>query len=279
MKRIFLLLLLLSFSACSPKKGESYADNMHREHEHDVPTATPITQHSNANVLTSNVMYGRVNEQILHGYLAVPKNSANQWLPAVVVIHEWWGLNDNIKAMAEKLAEQGYRALAVDLYDGKVAAQPNEAMELFKAATGDVPKSQENMKAAFNYLKTQTKTTKVGSIGWCMGGMMSLQLALALPSDVNATVIYYGNVQADRAQLAQLKMPILGFFGGQDTGIPVDGVRAFETTLKELKKNATITIYPDANHAFANPSGRNYRALEANDAWTKTMTFFNQYLK
>ena len=121
--------------------------------------------------------------------------------------------------------------------------------------------------------------TKIGSIGWCLGGGMSLRTALLHPQDLDAAVIYYGRVQTDREVLAPLEVPILGLFGAEDQGIPVATVRAFEATLKELGKDARIHIYEGANHAFANPTGNRYHAEAAGDAWARTLAFFAEHLR
>jgi carboxymethylenebutenolidase len=198
-------------------------------------------------------------------------------LPGIIVIHEWWGLNDNIRSMAEQLAGEGYRALAVDLYEGASASTPDEAQSLMRASMEKSGELAENLKQAYAYLSDGGQ--KVGTIGWCFGGGWSLQTALALPEDVDATVIYYGRIVTDKAELEKLSMPILGIFGAADEGIPVESVKGFEVALKELGKNASVHIYEGADHAFANPSGQNYQAEPAKDAWQKTLAFFSEHLK
>jgi carboxymethylenebutenolidase len=122
------------------------------------------------------------------------------------------------------------------------------------------------------------KAPAVGSIGWCFGGGWSLTTALLLPGQLDAAVIYYGHLVTDPQRLATLDIPILGLFGEQDQGIPLDGVRAFEGALKELGKDAKILVYPGADHAFANPSGRNYQPETAEKAWLETTAFLERTL-
>ena len=198
-------------------------------------------------------------------------------LPGIIVIHEWWGLNDNIRSMADQLAGEGYQALAVDLYGGQTGSTPDEAMALMSASMERAAALTENVKQAFAFLEGDGQ--KVGTIGWCFGGGWSLGAALALPDQVDATVIYYGRLVTDAEALEPLQMPIIGFFGAEDQGIPVDSVRAFEQALEALEKDATIHVYDGADHAFANPSGRNYQAEPADDAWEKTLAFFETHLK
>jgi carboxymethylenebutenolidase len=193
--------------------------------------------------------------------------------PAVVVIHEWWGLNDWVKEQASKLADQGYVALAVDLYRGKVADTPDMAHELMRGLAED--RAGRDLRAAVAFLGAQSnvKKDRIGSIGWCMGGGYSLQTALLEPG-LAATVINYGHLAEEPENLKKINAPILGIFGGKDRGIPVDDVKKFEAALKQLGKKVEIVIYPDAGHAFENPNNKaGYRADDAADAWRRTIKF------
>jgi carboxymethylenebutenolidase len=278
MKRNALILCSLSWSLLTCSGGsDDPATEMAHQHEGDEPVATEAAMaEPAAEVETQTVVYATVNGQQAQGYLARPMGVEGP-LPGIIVIHEWWGLNDNIRSMTEQLAAEGYRALAVDLYEGASASTPDEAQNLMRAALDKAPELTENLKQAYAYLADGGQ--KVGTIGWCFGGGWSLATALALPEDIDATVIYYGRLVTDAAELRKLGMPILGFFGSEDEGIPVESVKAFESALKEAGKNASIHIYEGANHAFANPSGQNYQPEPANDAWQKTLAFFGANLK
>ena len=199
--------------------------------------------------------------------------------PAIVVIHEWWGLNDWVKEQASKLADQGYAALAIDLYRGKVADNPGMAHELMRGVPED--RALRDLHAAVEYLKSQpdVKKDRIGSIGWCMGGGYSLDVALQEPT-LTATVINYGHLATDAAALGKISAAILGNFGGQDQGIPPADVKKFEESLKQAGKKVDIKIYPDAGHAFENPNNKGgYRADDAADAWKRTVTFLASTLK
>jgi carboxymethylenebutenolidase len=274
--------LALCAAACGQKSSDSdaeYAAKMAQEHARDQPVPSPATHGDVAAPIKSqSVQYATVNGKPVMGYLAYPA-AAEGGLPAVLVFHEWWGLNDNIKKMADQLAGEGYVALAADLYGGRVASQPEAARSLMEQALKDRDAMGQNLRQAHAYLKEQIKATRVGTIGWCFGGGISLQASLIVPDQVDATVIYYGHVSSDPADLKPLKAPILGLFGGADDGIPVESVRAFEATLKSLGKQATIVIYDGAGHAFANPSGTSYKADAAADAWQKSLAFLAEHLK
>ena len=199
--------------------------------------------------------------------------------PGIIVIHEWWGLNDWVKEQASKLADQGYAALAVDLYRGKVAATPEEAHEIMRGVPAD--RAARDLHAALEFLQAQpnVKKDRIASIGWCMGGGYSLDVALTEPT-LTAAVINYGHLATDPAAIGKIGAAILGNFGGQDKGIPPDDVKKFEEQLKKDGKRADIKIYPDAGHAFENPNNKSgYRAEDATDAWQRTVTFLDANLK
>ncbi len=212
--------------------------------------------------------YGSVN-----GWYAKPQASGTY--PGIVVIHEWWGLNDNIKKSAEELAKDGYNVLAVDLYNGVVATTSAQARLL----TTNLNKADalDNLKSAVKYLRDQG-SGKIASLGWCFGGGQSLSLSLS-DEDLDATVIYYGQLVTDKTQLINIDEPVLGIFGEIDTSISTTTVSQFETALGELGKQKEIYIYPGVGHAFANPTGMNYAPEATQDAWEKTLTFLNKYLK
>ncbi len=216
-----------------------------------------------------------IEYQGFHGYLAQPEGPPRA---ALIVIHEWWGLNEHIRELSHRLAGEGYAALAVDLHDGKVATEPQQARELVSATLGDPQRVDAHLRAAFDFLGEQLGVERIGSIGWCFGGALSLRTALLLPAELDAAVIYYGRLVTDAAELAPLKMPILGIFGGQDSGIPLETVLQFESTLQALGKTAEIVVYEDAEHAFANPYGARYQPEAAADAWRRTLAFLEQHL-
>lgn len=199
--------------------------------------------------------------------------------PALVVIHEWWGLNDWVKEQASKLADQGYVALAIDLYRGKVATTPDEAHQIMRGVPED--RASRDLPAASAYLRSlQTvDPARVGSIGWCMGGGYALNLAIHDPK-LKVAVINYGHLASDDATLKKINAAILGIFGGQDKGIPPADINKFEAQLKALGKTAEVHIFPDAGHAFENPNNKpGYRADDAAEAWKLTTAFLAKYLK
>jgi carboxymethylenebutenolidase len=205
--------------------------------------------------------------------------AGNGPFPGIVVIHEWWGLNDWVKEQASKLADQGYAALAVDLYRGKAADNPGTAHELARGLPED--RAARDLHAAVEFLKAQpnVKKDRIASIGWCMGGGYSLNVALTEPA-LTAAEINYGHLATDPAAIQKIHAAILGNFGGKDQGIPPEDVRKFAAALQQAGKKADIKVYPDAGHAFQNPNNKAaYRADDAADAWQRTVNFLNQTLK
>ncbi len=224
--------------------------------------------------LSSQVVSQNINEWELMWYLSEPV-----WVegaPWVVMIHEWWGLNDNIKYMADVLASEWYRVFAIDLYDGNVAETSEDAGRLAGTVRWDTETAVRKMELARDFLQRDGKSEKIASYGWCFWGQQSFNLALSTPLD--ATIVYYGNVPTEDAMIENIAWPILGIFGTQDTGIPVDWVESFAERARNLWKEVELHYY-EAGHAFANPSGRNYELEATLDSWGKTLQFLDTHLR
>ncbi|HYL63818.1 MAG TPA: dienelactone hydrolase family protein [Candidatus Methylomirabilis sp.] len=229
-----------------------------------------------AQVKTETVTYKSGNETV-SGFLALPNGGGRH--PGLVVIHEWWGLNEQIKDEAEKFAGEGYVALAVDLYRGKVATTAEEAHELMRGEPDD--RGLRDLEAAFSYLSSRSdvKADKIGSVGWCMGGGWSIKLAMSEPK-LAACAVNYGSLPTDPANVAKIKAPLLGNFGADDRGITPDSVRAFDAAMKAAGKSCDVKIYEGAGHAFENPNNKDgYRPQAAADAWARMTEFFKNTLQ
>ena len=282
-----LICVVFCAAACEPQQaGEDpdraaaldNVDAMSREHAAD--TATPSEAASIAAeraVVAETLAYAEVNDELSYGHFVIPADMVDP-LPAIIVIHEWWGLNDGVRAVADRLAGLGYIVLAVDLYGGKIAATPADARKQMLKVVENPEDAKENIRQAYQFLKQTAGAPSVGSLGWCFGGGWSLNTALLFPDQLDATVIYYGQVTDDEAKLGPMNVPILGIFGAKDKGIPVESVRGFEQALENLRKDYEIEVYPGVGHAFANPSGNNYNAEAADKAWRRTVAFLNRHL-
>jgi carboxymethylenebutenolidase len=216
-------------------------------------------------------------KETISGYLVEPEKAGKY--PAIIVIQEWWGLNDWVKEQTQKLAEQGYVALAVDLYRGKTAADATEAHELMRGMPQD--RAVADLNAAFAYLiaRNNVDPVRIGSIGWCMGGGLSLQLAIHQPK-LTACVVNYGALPTDPADIGQIAAPVLGNFGADDHGITPGDVHAFEKAMAKVGRFCNVKIYDGAGHAFMNPGNQSgYRPEAAADAWKRIIDFFDALLK
>lgn len=253
-----------------------------------VTNVTDLTRlDSNAGVDLQNKTVNYYDQA--NGYLVYPSASNenksgnnNGTLPAVVMIHENKGLNDHIKNMANLLARNGYVVLAVDLFKGEVTTDRNRSSELTQYIRDNPDIATANLQSAVKYLASlpNVNAEKIASLGWCFGGAQSLQLALnSQDHPLSATVIYYGRLITDNATLAKIKWPVLGIFGDQDSSIPVDTVKAFESALNSNNIPNEIYIFKGVGHAFANPSGDNYAPEETKDAWDKTLSFLDKHLR
>ncbi|MDF1736353.1 MAG: dienelactone hydrolase family protein [Minwuia sp.] len=207
----------------------------------------------------------------VHAALALPATAP---AAAVLLIHEWWGLNDQIKSVAARLAEEGYVALAVDLYDGKVATDPGDARSYMGQVNGG--EATDTLASWIGWLKDHEKTNgKVATVGWCFGGGWSLNASIAAP--VDGTIVYYGNVSRKAADLKALKGPVLGHFATEDQWINKAMVSGFEAEMKQAGKSLTAHWY-DANHAFANPTSARYDEADAALSWQRTQAFLKETL-
>jgi len=238
--------------------------------EQNVKNVEMLQSGKNIAVVTSAPVYS----EGVRGYLAKPASGGP--FPGVIMIHEFWGLNENIKMMAEELAKEGYAVLAVDLFEGEVAADQERARVLSSGINQE--RATANLRTAAKYLRETEQVPKLATLGWCFGGGQSLQLALS-GELLDATVIYYGRLISDEVKLMNIRWPVLGIFGDQDQSISVQSVKDFEQALGEVGVTREIYIYPGVGHAFANPTGMNYAPEETKDAWTKTTAFLARNLK
>lgn len=230
-------------------------------------TGSSVDTGSGISVHTETVNYGPTN-----GYLAIPDASGKH--PAIVLIHEWFGLNDNIRWYAEQFAKQGYVALAIDLYDGQSTQDPAQAQKLASSVQHNMDKAMANLQSAVTYLKTRSEvdSTRLASIGWCFGGGWSYQMAKN-NLGVKATVMYYGQF-APKDDLSMMKAHIIGHYGDKDQTIPVDDVKAFRAKLQTLSGENQVFIYENQGHGFA----RELTTDSAKLAWQRTLAFLKQEL-
>ena len=275
--------MLAACDAGKSNSGETSADRQNVDamsdvHARDTTDASPAAEIAPGRAIISQEMpYTEYGDELVYGYFAAPADMFEP-LPAVIMIHEWWGLNNNVRAMADRLAGEGYIVFAVDLYAGEAADTPEQARALMLNVVEDPEPAKDNLRAAFDFLKETAGAPRIGTLGWCFGGGWSLNSAQLFGDDLDASVIYYGQVTSDDEKLQPITAPILGLFAAEDAGIKVESVEAFEASLERLRKNYDVHVYPGVGHAFANPTGNNYNADAAEDAWAKTLAFLKLHL-
>ncbi len=221
--------------------------------------------------------YAEINDQLVYGHFAFPEDMVEP-LPAIIVIHESWGLNDSIRGMADRLAAQGYAVLAVDLFGGETATSMSGARALELPVIENPDVANENIRQAYQFFESG-QAPSIAALGLGFGGNWALNTALLFPDELDAAVIYYGQVTNNEEKLEPLNVPILGLFGANDRGVTVATVREFEGVLESLSKEYDIEIYTGAGHAFADPNRSNYDAAVAEQAWARVLVFLEQHLR
>jgi carboxymethylenebutenolidase len=210
------------------------------------------------------------------GYLAVPSSGKG---PGVIVIQEWWGLVDHIKDVCDRFAAEGFTALAPDLYHGKTTKSPDDAGKLMMAL--NIDRAEKDLRGAIDYLLEHKAcfSRKVGTVGFCMGGQLSLFAACA-NDKVGACVIFYGIHPHVKPDIANLQAPVLGFFAEKDGHVTPEVAGALEKQLKDAGKSVEFKVYAGADHAFFNDTRAEvYHEAYAQEAWQRTLGFYREHLK
>jgi len=288
--RSLILLVLAGAVLLGCTGGESETDRMAEEHDGETPTATDAARAPESPVTADTVSYTQTGDGTpVVGYMAAPANPdsilsargqdpSSAHLPGIVVIHEWWGLNDNIRTATRRLAGQGYRALAVDLYNGATANSSDSARVLMQRTMDQPGRMRANLQAAHDYLRSETSAPHVAVMGWCFGGGRTFEAVAAAPTQYDAAVAYYGTPSSMTLEvLRETTTPILAHFGRTDQAVSPEAARDFESRFTEAGATGAIHFY-DAGHAFANPSGESYVPEAAETAWSRTTDFLTQNL-
>jgi carboxymethylenebutenolidase len=215
-----------------------------------------------------------VNGETTSGYLATPAGGRG---PGVLVLQEWWGLVPHIKGVSDRLAAEGFTALAPDLYHGQTASEPDTAGKLFMAL--NIARAEKDLRGAARHLASHSATARLGVVGFCMGGQLAL-FAATVNAAIGACVNFYGihpNVTPDYAKLAG---PVLGLYAEKDGFVTPDVARGVDAAIKAAGKSSEIHIYPGVDHAFFNDERPDvYDRPAAEDAWRRTLAFFRQHLR
>jgi carboxymethylenebutenolidase len=223
-----------------------------------------------ADLLGSIVPFNAADGKPGQAYFIPAKKKSDKWL---IVIQEWWGLNDNIKMEADQYFKDlgDVNVMAVDMYDGKVAATPDSAMKLMRGA--DMNRMAALIQGAVKHAGSKAS---IYSVGWCFGGMWSLQTAIIAGSQAKGSVMYYGRPESNMDKLKSIQCDIIGFFGNLDQSPSPAMVNTFEANMKLAGKNLTAYKY-EAGHGFANPSNPSYNAAAKSDSYAKAIAFLKAH--
>jgi len=277
-----LVAALLLISACAPQTTQPTNDI-------NPDTGTGAIEESSQGALNTGsgsldinseeVTYATMDGKEIKGFVAYPESGSGTY-PGLVLIHEWWGLNENIRDLAEQYAAQGYVALAVDLYEGESTTDQARARELTTSVSGNMPRANDNLRQATAYLRSRpdVKGHALASVGWCFGGAWSYQMAKN-DMGLDASVMYYGQFSPHEDH-SHMKTDIIGHFGAEDMSIKVNDVETFQATLKTASGDHEIYIYPNSGHGFANEDNADaYNPEAAALAWQRTLTFLRAHVE
>ena len=222
------------------------------------------------NLLGKMMSFDAADGKQANAYFIAAKKKSNKYL---IVIQEWWGLNENIKMEADKYYTDlgDVNVIAVDMYDGKVAATPDSAIKLMRGA--DMGRMTAIMQGAIKFAGSKAS---IYSVGWCFGGMWSLQTAILAGPQAKGSVMYYGRPESNMEKLKSIQCDIIGFFGNLDQSPSPTMVNDFEKNMKEAGKNLSVNRY-QAGHGFANPSNPSYNAAAKEDAYAKAIAFLKAH--
>lgn len=220
--------------------------------------------------------YADVREHLVYGYFAFPSDMVEP-LPAVVLVHDWWGLNEVTRMAADRLAASGYMVLAIDMYAGETLDRADQARQRTISVLENPSDVEENVRQALEFVDI-AGAPSVGIVGWGFGGGWALNAALAFPGQIDAVALYYGQVGADTSRFGNLSTPVLGLFAESDRAVPVATVEAFAEATNLAGNPAEIEIYPDARHGFADPARSAYDPRLAARAWQRMLDFLAQTL-
>jgi carboxymethylenebutenolidase len=237
----------------------------------------PATTEVQRTVVSDQLPYAEIDDELVYGYFVFPSDMIEP-LPAVIMFHERWGLTDDVRKRADKLAAEGHIVLAVDLFNGKTTNDPSVARALMTRVIEKPDPVISNIRSAFEFVNDTAGAPRTGALGWGFGGTWSMNAAILFGDEIDATVIYYGQITSDEDKLRTANSPVLGLFAGKDRSMPAESVEAFEQSMKRLRKTYDIHVYPQAGAGFANPSSNRFDAEVASDAWGRTLEFLKTHL-
>lgn len=269
-----LISVFLLISACSSDRSDGTGvgpDATFGRKPNGQPQASDLQAGAERPVDAETLPYAEVDEKLVYGHFAFPSDMVEP-LPAIIVVHDWWGLNDDVRDAASRLAAAGYMVLAVDLYSGETVKSVEAARAKMISVVENPDDVEANLRQALGFVSI-AGAPKKATLGWGFGGGWSLNSTMLFPDELDAAVMFYGQVSNDEDRLRTINAPVLGFFGARDRGIKIESVQGFEEAMQRLRKDLTLQVYEDVGHAFADPARSNYHSENAEDAWQRTIEF------
>ena len=280
-----IICLLFGLSSCDSGSDQEQPSSGDADNANSVNSAggSSTTAASNAapsssgpSVVVETLPYAEIGDELVYGYFAFPSDMVEP-IPAVILIHDRWGLDEPTRDLSRRLADEGYIVMAIDLFGGEVAETPGPARILEISVFENPQIAAENIRQAYDFVKETFRAPSVASLGFGFGGGWSLNAAMLLPEDLNASVIFYGQVTDDERKLAAVQAPLLGLFGENDRVITATSVAAFENALQTLEKEFHVAVFAGAGRGFADPRSDNFSAETAARAWVRMLEFLGQH--
>jgi carboxymethylenebutenolidase len=226
-------------------------------------------------VLVETLPYAEIDEQLVYGYFSFPADMFDP-LPAIIVIHDQWGLDEPIRDITRRLAADGFIVVAIDLFGGKATESISEARLLEIEVFENPELAVENILQAHQFLKNTFCAPAVATVGLGVGGGWSFNAATMLPTELYASVVFYGQVSGDQEKLSPIQAPVLGLFAENDRVVPADTAYDFEAGMRALGKKVEVELFAGAGHGFADTHSENYDAEIAERAWQQTLDFLQR---
>ena len=268
------VLLAASLSACTPSEEPTPVATPDIATPSPAPAAPDESPSEPREIISESLPYAEIADGLVYGHFAIPADMIDP-LPAVVIVHDWFGLNQTVRSAAERLAGDGFIVLAVDLFSGQTADTVAAARELEVEVVENSRAAEDNLRQAIEFIRISSGAPTIAIVGYGFGGGWALRSALEPRSSLSAAVSFYGQVITDEDRLADSEVPFLGFFSESDRAVPVQNVRDFAASMRGLQKDADVQILADVRRGFVDVSSENYNGARAGEAWRQMVSFLN----
>ncbi len=275
--RTLILLIALALGACTPAEDPAPVTSESVATPSPAPSAPNERPSQRREIISENLPYAEIGDGLVYGHFAIPADMIDP-LPAVVIVHDWFGLNQTVRSAAERLAGDGFIVLAVDLFRGRTADTVGLARELEIDVIENTRLAEDNLRQAIDFIRISSGAPSIAIVGYGFGGGWALRTALASPDRLDAAVSFYGQVITDEDQLAEARVPFLGFFSASDRAVPVQTVREFEASMRSLEKEASVNILEDVRRGFVDVASENYDGAKAGEAWRTMVSFLTEQM-